>query len=77
MHAKSLQSCPTFCNPMDHSSPDSSAHGIFQARILKWVTMPSSRVFSRPRYRTHVSYISCRKEGPSPRAFGGDGSCHT
>ena len=31
------QSCPTLCNPMDCSLPDSSVHGILQARILKWV----------------------------------------
>ena len=37
MHAKSLQSCPTLCNPMDWSPPGSSDHGILQARILKWV----------------------------------------
>ena len=34
--AKSLQSCPTFCDPMDCSLPGSSVHGIFQARILEW-----------------------------------------
>ena len=34
--AKSLQSCPTLCNPMDCSLPGSSVHGIFQARVLKW-----------------------------------------
>ena len=33
-HAKLLQSCPTFCNPMDCSLPGSSVHGILQARIL-------------------------------------------
>ena len=32
---------------------------ILQARILEWVAMPSSRGSSRPRDRTHVSYISC------------------
>ena len=37
------QSCPTLCDPMDHSPPDSSVHRIFQARILKQVAMPSSR----------------------------------
>ena len=31
--AKSLQSCPTLCNPMDCSLPGSSVHGIFQARV--------------------------------------------
>ena len=34
--AKSLQSCPTLCDPMDCSLPDSSIHGIFQARALEW-----------------------------------------
>ena len=42
VHDKSLQSCPTLCNLMDHSPPGSSVHGIFQARILEWVAMPSS-----------------------------------
>ena len=30
------QSCPTLSNPMDYSLPDSSIHGIFQARVLEW-----------------------------------------
>ena len=30
------QSCPTLSNPMDCSLPDSSIHGIFQARVLEW-----------------------------------------
>ena len=34
--AKSLQSCPTLCDPMDCSPPSSSVHGIFQARVLEW-----------------------------------------
>ena len=34
--AKSLQSCPTLCNPMDCSPPGYSIHGIFQARVLEW-----------------------------------------
>ena len=34
--AKLLQSCPTLCDPMDCSLPDSSIHGIFQARVLEW-----------------------------------------
>ena len=33
------QSCLTLCLPMDCSPPGSSLHGIFQARILKWVAM--------------------------------------
>ena len=35
VHGKSLQSCPTFYDPMDCSSPVSSAHGILPARILE------------------------------------------
>ena len=37
------RSCPTVCHPVDCSLPGSSVHGIFQARILEWVAMPSSR----------------------------------
>ena len=33
------QSCPTLCDPMDYKPPDSSVHGIFQARILEWVAI--------------------------------------
>ena len=43
MHAQSLQSCPALCDPMDCSPPGSSVHGILQAIILEWVTMPFSR----------------------------------
>ena len=34
--AKSLQSCPTLCDPVDCSPPGSSIHGIVQARVLEW-----------------------------------------
>ena len=34
--AKSLQSCPTLCDPIDGSPPGSFVHGIFQARVLEW-----------------------------------------
>ena len=30
------QSCPILCDPMDHSLPGSSVHGIFQAGVLEW-----------------------------------------
>ena len=60
MHACLVtQSCPTLCNSMDCSPPGSSVHGILQARILKWVAIPSSRGSSKPRDRTHLSYVSC------------------
>ena len=58
-HAKSLQPCPTPCDPMDCSAPDFSVHGILQARILEWVATPFSRGSSPFRNRTHISYVSC------------------
>ena len=43
-----------------YSSPDSSVHGILQARILEWVAFPFSRRSSWPRDQTLVSYIAGR-----------------
>ena len=40
--AKSLQSCPTLCNPIDGSPPGSPIPGILQARILEWVAISFS-----------------------------------
>ena len=40
--AKSPQSCPTLCNPMDCSLPGFSVHGILQARTLEWVAISFS-----------------------------------
>ena len=40
--AKSLQSCPTSCNPIDGSPPDSPIPGILQARTLEWVAIYAS-----------------------------------
>ena len=45
--AKSLQSCPTLCDPIDGSPPGSSAPGILQARILEWVAISFSNMLSR------------------------------
>ena len=41
-YAKSLQSCPTLCDPRDGSPPGSSVPGILQARILEWVAISFS-----------------------------------
>ena len=41
--AKSLQSCPTLCNPIDGSPPGSPVPGILQARTLEWVAISFSR----------------------------------
>ena len=40
------QSCPTLCDPMDCSLPGSSVHGIFQARVLEWVAIAFSPVYT-------------------------------
>ena len=45
---------------MDYCPSGSSANGLFQARILEWVAMPSSRGSSQPRDRTQVSCIGRR-----------------
>ena len=42
--AKSLQSCPTLCNPIDGSPPGSAIPGILQARTLEWVAISFSNV---------------------------------
>ena len=40
--AKSLQSCPTLCDPIDSSPPGSAVPGILQARTLEWVAISFS-----------------------------------
>ena len=40
--AKSLQSCPTLCDPIDGSLPGSPVPGILQARTLEWVAISFS-----------------------------------
>ena len=40
--AKSLQSCPTLCDPKDGSPPGSSVPGILQAKTLEWVAISFS-----------------------------------
>ena len=42
--AKSLQSCPTLCDPIDSSPPGSPVPGILQARTLDWVAVSFSNV---------------------------------
>ena len=40
--AKSLQSCPTLCDPVDGNPPSSAISGILQARTLEWVAISFS-----------------------------------
>ena len=53
------QSCPDFCSPMDCSPQGSSAHGIFQARMLEQVAISYSRGSSQPRDWTYIFSVSC------------------
>ena len=50
------QSCPTLSDPMDYSLPGSSAHGIFQARVLEWGAIAFSVAYS-------YSHLSERRAG--------------
>ena len=43
--AKSLQSCPTLCNPIDGRSPGSAVPGILQARTMEWVAISFSNAW--------------------------------
>ena len=48
--SEAAQSCPTLSDPMDCSLPGSSAHGIFQARVLEWGAI----AFSNLPYRVTI-----------------------
>ena len=54
------QSCPTLCDPVDCIPPDSSVHGILQARILERVAISFSKGSSLPRDQTQVSCTAGR-----------------
>ena len=70
--AKSLQLCPTLCDPMDYSPPGISVHKILQARILEWIPMPSSRDFlegSNPCVLHHRQILYQLSHKGSPRTL--------
>ena len=54
--AKSLQSCPTLCNPMDSSPSGSPVPGILQARTLEWVAISFSNAW---KWKVKVKSLSC------------------
>ena len=54
-----LFSCIWPCDPMDCSQSGSSVHGIFQARILEWVAIPSSWGSFWHRYLIYICCVSC------------------
>ena len=51
------QLCPILCDPMDCSLPQSSIHGIFQARVLEWVAISFSRGIFPTQGSNPVSHI--------------------
>ena len=59
--AKSLQLCPTRCDPTDCSLPSSSVQGILQARILEWIAIPFSRGSSFPTQGLNLDFLHCRQ----------------
>jgi len=54
--AKSLQSCPTLCDPIDDSPPGSPVPGILQARTLEWVAISFSNAW---KWKVKVESLSC------------------
>ena len=60
-----VQSCPTFCDPMD-SLLVSSVHGILQSTILEWVAVSFSRGSSQPRDQTWVSELQADSLSSEP-----------
>ena len=54
--ARSCQSCPTLCNPIDGSPPGSPVPGILQARTLEWVAISFSKAW---KWKVKVKSLSC------------------
>ena len=78
--AKSLQSCPTLCDPIDGSPPSSPVPGMFQARILEWVAISFSNAW---KWEVIGKLLSCVRlfatpwtaayQAPSPMGFSRQG----
>ena len=72
--AKSLQSCPTLCDPIDGSPPGSCVPGILQARTLEWVAISCSnawkvKVKSLGRVRLFATPWTAAHQAPPPMGF--------
>ena len=68
--AKSLQSCPTLCDPMDCSLPGSPVPGILQARSLEWVAISFSNAWSgKWKWSRSVVSDSTQRHGLQPTRF--------
>ena len=65
--AKSLQSCPTLCDPTDGSPPGSPVPGVLQPRTLEWVAISFSSAWKwKVRWAHSVVSDSLRPHGPQP-----------
>ena len=60
---KSLQSCPTLCNPIDSSPPGSPVPGILQARTLEWVAISFSSAW---KWKVKVKSLSRVRPSATP-----------
>ena len=74
--AKSLQSCPTLCDPIDSSPPGSAVPGILQARTLEWVVISFSsawkwkvKVKSLSRVQLFETPWTTAYQAPAPMGF--------
>ena len=74
--AKSLQSCPTLCDPVDGSPPGSTIPGILQARTLEWVAISFSNAWkwkvkgkSLSRVRLLATPWTAAHQAPLPMGF--------
>ena len=63
IYAKSLQSCPTLCDPIDSSPPGSPVLGILQARTLEWVAISFSNAW---KWKVKVKLLSRVRLFPTP-----------
>ena len=65
--AKSLQSCPTLCDPRDSSLPGSPVPGILQARTLEWVVISFSNAW---KWKVKVKSLSRVQPSATPSVHG-------
>ena len=65
--AKSLQSWPTLCDPIDSSPPGSAVPGILQARTLEWVAISFSNAW---KWKVKVKSLSCVQPNQAPPSMG-------
>ena len=66
--AKSLQSCPTLCDPIDRSLPGSPVPGILQARTLEWIAISFSSAWKwkvKMKCQTPSNPMDCSLQGSS------------